>query len=280
MEGHDWITPIKDQGSCGSCVAFGTLAALEALLRKNCYNDPDKELDLSEAHLLWCGGGSCDGWYMDEACDYLKTNGVPDEACFPYQPQNMSCEDTCKDWKNWIGDTKIDDWTNSLDVNSMKERLVNNGPQISGMAVYQDLFSYKSGVYRHVTGKLAGYHCISVIGYDDNEQCWICKNSWGSGWGEGGFFKIGYGECGIDDAFGMWDMKVQKAQEEGYVEHIAIDYNFTSSDRILYAFAGGKWRQKVATDVELSGIVKLMMISDKVYVKWNGEELTFIRCYK
>ena len=126
----------------------------------------------------------------------------------------------------------------------MKANLVNNGPQITGMAVYDDFFSYKSGIYKHVAGDLAGYHCVNVIGYDDNEGCWICKNSWGTGWGESGFFKIAYGECGIDDAFGMWDIKVQEVSdsEEGYADQISIDYSFISSDRLLHAYAGNKWR--------------------------------------
>ena len=62
VRGVKWTTPIKDQGSCGSCVAFGTIAALDTLLRRRSYNDPNKIVDLSEAHLLFCGGGSCSGW--------------------------------------------------------------------------------------------------------------------------------------------------------------------------------------------------------------------------
>jgi C1A family cysteine protease len=47
---------------------------------------------------------------------------------------------------------------------------------------------------------LAGGHCICVVGYSDTDSCWICKNSWGTGWGESGFFRIRYGDCGIDSA--------------------------------------------------------------------------------
>ena len=56
--------------------------------------------------------------------------------------------------------------------------------------MYQDFFAYKSGVYRHVTGGVAGGHCVTLIGYDDGQGCWIAKNQWGTGWGDGGFFKI------------------------------------------------------------------------------------------
>ena len=50
----------------------------------------------------------------------------------------------------------------------------------------------------YVTGDAVGYHCILIVGYDDAEKAWICKNSWGTGWGDKGYFRIGYGECGID----------------------------------------------------------------------------------
>jgi hypothetical protein len=62
-------------------------------------------------------------------------------------------------------------------------------------------------VYRHVTGDLVGYHAIEVVGYSESEQCWICKNSWGTGWGDSGWFKIGYGECDIDSTFPMYSVK-------------------------------------------------------------------------
>jgi len=77
---------------------------------------------------------------------------------------------------------------------------------VGGMAVYQDFFSYRSGIYKHVSGGLAGYHCIMIAGYDDTQQCWICKNSWGTGWGENGWFRIGYGECQIDSSFAFYDI--------------------------------------------------------------------------
>jgi len=281
-DGVDWTTPVKDQGQCGSCVAFGTLGALESLLKIHCYKDENKEIDLSEAHLLWCGGGSCNGWHMDDACAYVEENGVPDEACFPYRDVPMSCRDTCPEWKKWIGDTKIESWSSTKDVEVMKANLVNNGPQITGMAVYEDFFSYKSGVYQHITGKLAGYHCVTVLGFDDDEECWICKNSWGTGWGEGGLFKIGYGECGVDDVFGMWDIKVKTAADgdEYKAEKIAVDYSFDSSECVLWAYADGKWRHKNLNEAEIPGIINMVMKSSEVFVRCNGDEIVFIKCVK
>jgi C1A family cysteine protease len=160
--------------------------------------------------------------------------------------------------------------------------LANNGPQISGMAVYTDFFNYHRGVYKHVTGSLAGYHCINVIGYDDNEGCWICKNSWGTGWGEGGFFYIAYGECGIDNAFGMWDLKVQKPSEgsEGYADQISVDYTCESSIKFFHAYADGQWRHMKIDDETQMEIASLAIESSKVYVGWKDDQLTFVRCFK
>jgi hypothetical protein len=75
------------------------------------------------------------------------------------------------------------------------------------MAVYRDFFSYTGGVYRHTQGDLAGYHAIGIVGYSEDEGAWLCKNSWGPDWGAAGWFRIGYGECGIDTQFAMYGVE-------------------------------------------------------------------------
>jgi len=286
VNGVDWTTPIKDQDGCGSCVAFGTIATLDALLRIRTFNDPNKAIDLSEARLLFCGGGSCGGWHMDNACNYLKSNGVPDEACFPYAKglQVKTCA-TCSDWQNRIDHTKILSWANTKDINEVKKKLVENGPQITGMAVYQDFFSYAGGVYEYVTGNLAGYHCVAVVGYDDGAGCWICKNSWGTGWGEvfngqRGWFRIKYGQCGIENVFGMWDMVVPTIKTSGYAKSLLVDHSFTSNVRYLWAYSEGAWKYKPITDAQMEGIVKVLMEAKQVYVWWNGDVITMVRAMK
>ena len=91
--------------------------------------------------------------------------------------------------------------------------LAARGPMVAGMAVYQDFFSYAGGVYKHVSGSLAGYHAISVVGYNETDRYWICKNSWGTGWGElgpdgsRGWFRIAYGDSGLDTQFAFYDVQ-------------------------------------------------------------------------
>jgi C1A family cysteine protease len=191
------VTPIKDQGGCGSCVSFGTTATLESMV----LIEHNMAFDLSEAELLFCGGGGCAGWWPDSAVTYLLNKGIAHETCFPYQDHDMPCT-TCSGRNGEA--IRIRNHVTTFDTAQRKRYLAHVGPVMAVFAVYNDFFAYSSGVYRHVAGALAGYHCVSVIGYDDTQQCWISKNSWGAGWGDNGFFRIGYGECDIDSTYPFW----------------------------------------------------------------------------
>ncbi len=197
--GQSYITPVKDQGSCGSCVAFGTIATVEGTMRV-AQHQPHLAIDLSEAQLFYCDaaaqGRNCgNGWWPDQALACLANPGVADEACFPYSPGDQPCH-LCPDWQSRT--TTVTGSHSITDHAQMKAWIAARGPLATCFTVYDDFFSYRSGVYSHLTGAVAGGHCVSVVGYDDRAQCWICKNSWGPGWGDGGFFRIAYGQCGID----------------------------------------------------------------------------------
>lgn len=114
----------------------------------------------------------------------------------------MPCSSSCSGWQSQA--LKVTEWQEVMDRGLRKEWLANTGPMVACMAVYRDFFSYTGGVYRHTSGDLAGYHAVCAVGYSEADQAWICKNSWGPGWGEGGWFRIGYGECEIDGQFPMY----------------------------------------------------------------------------
>ena len=194
VNGTDWTTPIKNQGNCGSCVAFATIGALESVVQINVgipFN-----CDLSEAHLFFCGGGTCDGgWSFSKAFPYVKTNGVPDELCFPYHPNDMPCSKSCSNWKQRA--VKVSYIGAVSGIESIQKALLKYGPLITGMAVYEDFYHYRGGIYQHVSGEYEGGHGVVIVGYNNRQQCWICKNSWGTGWGENGWFRIKYGDCDI-----------------------------------------------------------------------------------
>lgn len=213
--GRNFITAVRDQGGCGSCVAFGTLATIEGACRV-ARNDPDYPIDLSEAQLFYClaraQGRNCgNGWWPGNALDAMKGGGVADDTCYPYTPGDQNCTGLCRDWE--MRATRIIGWHSITNAGQIKDWLATRGPVATCFTVYDDFFSYSQGVYHHVTGGVAGGHCVSVVGYDDGASCWICKNSWGPGWGDHGFFRIGYGECGID---------YQMQAIEGVVTHKTI----------------------------------------------------------
>ena len=87
------------------------------------------------------------------------------------------------------------------------------GPLVACITIYEDFFTYfqtnndPGAIYRKQgDSELKGGHCICVVGYSDNDQCWICKNSWSPLWAASGFFKIGYGQVGIDSY--MWGVDI------------------------------------------------------------------------
>ena len=80
----------------------------------------------------------------------------------------------------------------------MKEHISTYGAVIACFVVYQDFFSYRIGVYRTCPAAWPAATASRLIGYDDASGCWIGKNSWGTGWGEGGYFRIAYGQANIE----------------------------------------------------------------------------------
>jgi len=204
--GKNFITDIRDQAACGSCVAFGVAATAEGTLRRQ-ENDPNLDVDYSEAHLFYCyardEGRRCNnGWWPSNALNAFRDKGVVDEACFPYTAGDQVCN-LCSDWQNRL--TKITGWHRITSTAQMKEWISTKGPLVACYTVYDDFFAYTGGIYRHVSGGVAGGHCVSCVGYNDAQQYWICKNSWGPTFGESGYFRIAYGQCGIDSSMDAVD---------------------------------------------------------------------------
>lgn len=199
VNGKNFTTPVKNQGGCGSCVAFATAAVLETCYKRS-HNNPSLDLNLSEAHLFFCyakdEGRHCgNGWWPQNALENVKKNGLTTDDYFPYQAQDQACN-LKNGWKSSI--LNIGGYKKVSGRSQMKQWLVKKGSLTGCFIVYADFFNYRSGVYRHVSGEAKGGHCVEIVGYDDTQGCWICKNSWGTNWGDNGFFKIAYGQCQIE----------------------------------------------------------------------------------
>jgi len=205
----NFVTPIRDQGNCGSCWAFAATAAAESqnLISQN---TPGVDLDLAEQILVSCDtqAGNCNGGWPSYASDYIRDLGLPVESCFPYTATNNTCSNACPDWTN--NAYHITGWhwvaTTSATVDLLKNALYTYGPLLTTMDVYYDFFLYRSGVYSHVSGTYQGAHAILMVGYDDAGQYFIAKNSWSTGWGEAGYFRIAYSQ--VTNVVGFGDYTI------------------------------------------------------------------------
>jgi len=249
-DGYDWTTPIKDQGGCGSCYAFGAYGAMEACLDIR-DNTPNRNIDLSEQLMVSCGPiwypgeiMGCGGAYASGTFSFVEDFGAIPESCFPYTSGGGNvppCSDRCPDWQaltiHVVGCSRISEG----DITSIKNALINYGPVSASFAVYQDFYDdYNGGVYEHTYGELLGYHRVAIVGYNDNPGYWICKNSWGPGWGEDGWFMIAYGECEIEDEVYYIDV----GDGGDYIE--VTKYGYPADEY------WGEWRQWDPHGVELS----------------------------
>jgi len=197
IDGDNWMSPVKDQGGCGSCWAFSTLGVMEAYY--NLVNDdPALDMDFAEEYLVsdcvWYG---CDGGHSYTSLEYIRDIGIVDETCMPYTATESACSSICAD-PDWYSIDQVFWEYYTLDVDLLKYLVVNYGP----VSVYLKMGgSYTDDILYCPALPMGDInHAVVVVGYDDAGQYWIVKNSWGSTWGadSDGYFKVGYNECNID----------------------------------------------------------------------------------
>jgi len=254
--GQDWTTPVKNQGNCGSCWDFAAMGALEAVIkiRERCASfNPD----LSEQYLLSCppDSGGCSGWDAYYAYEYIyEHGGALLEDCFPYRANDeIPCSEKCSDWREKLVPITGYGYVPNPGRDYMKRMLVENGPFVVDMTVYDDFYSYNGGVYEHPGNEPTSHinHQVVLVGYDDAKQCWICKNSWGKYWGENGFFRIKYGDCQIEYVM-------------IYVNYDASRYNWPP-----VAEAGGPYSGRVDEEITFDGSKSIDPDNDVLSYQWD-----------
>jgi len=198
FRGVSVVTPVKDQGACGSCWAFSTAAGLESQIMMMGGGVPDA----AEQILVSCSGaGTCNGGYPTRASIFMQTSGIAGEEKFPYSGTDQSCRAALEGWQRTAA--KLGSYYSiPARVNDIKHALAAYGPLPTTFDVYTDFYSYAGGVYSYAAGALEGAHAVLIVGYDDAAQAFTVKNSWGKAWGENGYFRIAYTEVGGSAKFG------------------------------------------------------------------------------
>ncbi|EGT32164.1 hypothetical protein CAEBREN_11106 [Caenorhabditis brenneri] len=201
----DWrdqgkLTPIKNQGQCGSCWAFATVAAVEAqhAIKKG------QLVSLSEQEMVDCDGrnNGCSGGYRPYAMRFVKENGLESEKEYPYSAlKHDQCFLKQNDTRVFIDDFRMLS-TNEEDIANW---VGTKGPVTFGMNVVKAMYSYRSGIFNpsseDCAEKSMGAHALTIVGYggEGSSAFWIVKNSWGTSWGSSGYFRLarGVNSCGL-----------------------------------------------------------------------------------
>jgi len=206
----DWRTkgavgPVKDQGSCGSCWAFSTIASLEGAHARAA----SKYVSLSEQQLVDCstsfGNQGCNGGLMDQAFQYLinATKGDDTEVSYPYTATDGQCS-----YKPATVGATIKKYVDipAQDETALLDAVSTAGPVSIAIQAADDFMFYDSGVYDSTECSSAPEtlnHGVAAVGYgvDGSAAFWIVRNSWGATWGEQGYIRMARGKnmCGLAD---------------------------------------------------------------------------------
>jgi C1A family cysteine protease len=213
--GISWLTTIQNQGPCNSCWAFVAAALIETMVRiEHCVWAKRSEGDVRDGMLAInnpndtnvCAHG---GGGMDVSLNWATEHGVADYGCFPWlgpEDSSLTPLQTYKPSSDRSGRTvRLPTVTAVGDIEDQKRWLRDVGPLTASFTVWSSFYGYSVGVYPNDVWTKSDFdttdgssHDVLIVGYNDSIQCWIIRNSWGTGWGLEGYGYFGYGQIEID----------------------------------------------------------------------------------
>ena len=207
--GGRWLATIQSQGGCNNCWAFASTALVETMVRiEHGFWAKRSEGDMRDG---W-GGPTGENWVVRDgpantpcvhgagvtgALDWMAANGIADPDCYPWSFSDMTYAPTADRVGRTVRIGKYESIGSNEDAKTWLDVV---GPVIASFDAFNDFQAYSGPEVYHQSSMatLAGFHYLLVVGYDDTKQCWIVRNSWGTGWGMVGYGLVGYGECNID----------------------------------------------------------------------------------
>ncbi|KAM4630522.1 cathepsin S, ortholog 1 [Polymixia lowei] len=203
----DWrkrgmVSPVQNQGKCGSCWAFSAVGALEGQLKRR----TGVLVPLSPQNLVDCstknGNHGCKGGYITKALKYIIYNkGIDSAKSYPYKYKQGKCRYSIKGKAGYCSGVKV---IAKKDEKLLKRVVAKVGPvSVSINANLPSFHQYKRGVYNAADCKSKSTnHAVLLVGYgrDKGKDFWLVKNSWGTAWGEKGYIRMARNKknlCGI-----------------------------------------------------------------------------------
>ena len=280
----DKVTSVKNQGACGACYSFATIADFESKMLIG----GEGTFDLSENNVKECNvdGTACNGGNYEIVANFLSQNGTVLESCDPYTASDVACSSGCT-YQQTLLDWRIISADNMPPTVDLKEHIYNVGPVYTALyagdandtAFMREFNDYDGSYTLYYTGGWTINHAVLIIGWDDDlvhaggTGAWICKNSWGTSWGgtcdygaEAGYFTITYGSASI-----------------GKYSSYAYDYQDYDADGGLLNYDEYGWTAQWGYGITTGWGLCKFVIPSQVYVTrvefWTNDVTTDVDVY-
>ncbi len=247
----EYMSDVDYQGDCGNCWAHAATGMVEGQLQILHLGKIGANINLDEMDIVNNSehtGGCDNGDFPSTALAYIQsTKAKAENGSFP-NLQGVRWDINSFDVLGILGG-----------IDGIKNALI-NGPVTACFYVYQsfhdffDLDTNRNKVYRKtaINDPYIGGHAVVIVSYNDDEEYWLCKNSWGSWWADGGYFRIGYGQCGIES----WQNCTTTVNQNCYAKLVPGLINSLNT-AFSYGFVSGEWARLDNNNITLNSSLTL-----------------------